>query len=58
MFKLEIMLYETLLCKGGEDKLTYDGAPNKKASLVSIYVLTKQMLSYNNFYCCGINIIC
>lgn len=57
MFKLDLMEYEKLLHQGGEDnhKLTYDGAPNKKASLVSIFVLTKQIF-YNNFYCC-INII-
>lgn len=33
MFKLDLMLYEKLVCQGGEDKLTYDGAPSKKASI-------------------------
>lgn len=33
MFKLDLMMYEyDLLHQDGEDKLTYDGVPNKKAS--------------------------
>jgi len=27
------MVYEKLLYQGGEDKLTFDGAPSKKASI-------------------------
>lgn len=35
MFKLDcdLLLYEQSLYQGGENKLTYDGAPNKKASI-------------------------